>query len=513
MVVLLSPLRSVSTSGEFRFSTQRHAMKLGLLGHLGPLAQATRQELLSRGHQITDSGAECIIFFPGSLPGPANDLESVVQKGGFRRLVLRSSAYAYGSNAKNPGFMTEDRVSLLPRDAPEQSWLAAERIAFTFPNSAALRFSNVLAAQEGDEAVKQLTSRVSTPPAGRNPNVQFITVKDGARALAAAAESDATGLFNVTGDGALPFKEAQRASGALRMPLPSFVSHLAGKRQIDQLEYNWTVSGERAARDLGFTPKTSSLAALREFLGGLSHGRPQRLRESYDPWGLDVDYIRAWNGWFTFLGKVYWRIELEGMENIPDRGRALFVSNHRGFMPLDAVMHLFLILKHRRRITRFLIIHSLLKLPYLCNFLTKLGGVIASQENAARLFADENVVGIFPEGIRGSFTPYKSTYRLRDFAKSAFVRIAIENQAPIIPAAVIGHAEIFPIIGRINWSYLTREYGWPYLPIAPLFPLAPVPIPSKWHIRVLEPVSLRDSALRTRRIRTWSGSSADIYSN
>jgi 1-acyl-sn-glycerol-3-phosphate acyltransferase len=160
-------------------------------------------------------------------------------------------------------------------------------------------------------------------------------------------------------------------------------------------------------------------------------------------------------------------------------------------MPLDAVMHLSLILKHRGRIPRFLIIHTLLRPPFLGNFLTKLGGVIASQENAARLFAAENLVGLFPEGIRGAFSPYKRAYQLRDFSKSGFARMAIENQAPVIPAAVVGHAEIFPILGRVDWSYVTREWGWPYLPIAPMFPLAPVPLPSKWHVRVLPPVPLQ----------------------
>jgi hypothetical protein len=60
----------------------------------------------------------------------------------------------------------------------------------------------------------------------------------------------------------------------------------------------------------------------------------------------------------------------------------------------------------------------------------------------------------------------------------------------VIPAAVVGHAEIFPIIGRIDSSWVVKELGWPYLPIAPMFPLAPVPLPSKWHVRVLKPVPL-----------------------
>jgi 1-acyl-sn-glycerol-3-phosphate acyltransferase len=230
---------------------------------------------------------------------------------------------------------------------------------------------------------------------------------------------------------------------------------------------------------------------LAEFLRNKKGGRPDLLAPRYDDYGLDVDYIRAWGGWFSFLRNVYWRIEHEGMENIPQTGAAMFVSNHRGFMPLDAVMHLSLIMTHRGRIPRFLIIPLLLRTPYMCNFLTKLGGVIASQENAARLFAAGELVGIFPEGIRGTFSPYKTTYKLRDFSRSQFAKIAIENQVPIVPCAVIGHAEIFPIIGRIDSSFVVKEIGWPYLPIAPMFPLAPIPFPSKWHVRLLEPVGMQ----------------------
>jgi len=190
------------------------------------------------------------------------------------------------------------------------------------------------------------------------------------------------------------------------------------------------------------------------------------------------------------------------------------VASHRGFMPLDAVMHLSLVFTHRGRVIRFLIIPSLLRIPFLCNFLTKVGGVIASRENAARLFARENLVGIFPEGIRGTFTPYRTAYQLGNFSKSAFVTMAIENQAPIIPVAVVGHAEIFPILARIDWHFAMRKLGWPYFPIAPMFPLAPVPIPSKWHVRVLPPISLQglkpEDAENATLVRDYSRYVRDI---
>lgn len=457
-------------------------MRITIAGRDGPVARETRRLLADRGHELCDGG-ECAIFFPGEEA----DLEELISRGGYARLVLRSHAYAYGSNTKNPGLMTEERVSLLPANAPEQRWLRLEATAAMHRNRAVVRLTNVLAREEGDPIVRKLASAAAAAPAGHDPSVQFLSVQDAAGALVAAAESTATGLFNAAGEGAIPLKKAFRAAGTRRIPvLKPFLDSSA-----EQLQYNWTICSERALRELGWQPGKSTIAALADFTASKPRRNPALLEKPYDDWGLDADYIRAWGAWFWFLRKVYWRIDHEGMENVPAQGRALFISNHRGFMPLDAVMHLSLILTHRNRIPRFLIINTLLRIPFLCNFLTKLGGVIASQENAARLFAGENLVGIFPEGIRGSFQPYRQTYKLRDFSKSGFAKMAIEHRAPIVPAAVIGHAEIFPIVGRIDSSFVSRELGWPYLPIAPMFPLAPIPIPSKWHVRVLPPVPLQ----------------------
>lgn len=459
-------------------------MTIAVCGFDGPVARAVKDELMRRGHTVASSAddprAEAAIWFPGNL----SELEKIAATTTVRRLVIRSHAYAYGSHAKNPGLMDESRISLLPPADPAQRWLSAEAIAARHANWAAIRLTNVLAPEEGDLIVRKLASGTATRVAGRDPNLQFISVQDAAQALVAAVESNATGIFNVAGEGAIPLKKALRAAGTRQFGVPP-------GRKLAELVYNWTVSGERAARELGFRPSQSTLQALTDFLAIKPGAHPEQLAKSHDDWGLDVDYIRAWGWWFAFLRNIYWRIESEGMENIPATGKGLYVSNHRGFMPLDAVMHLSLTFTHRRRVPRFLIIHSLLRTPFLSNFLTKLGGVVASQENAARLFEQGELVGIFPEGIRGTFLPYKSTYKLRDFTRSGFARMAVENQAPVIPSAVIGHAEIFPIIGRIDSGWVVKELGWPYLPIAPMFPLAPIPIPSKWHVRVLEPVPLQ----------------------
>jgi 1-acyl-sn-glycerol-3-phosphate acyltransferase len=206
---------------------------------------------------------------------------------------------------------------------------------------------------------------------------------------------------------------------------------------------------------------------------------------------MDPAYIaRYGRHLFRFLHDVWWRIEVRGLEHVPREGRAVLTGVHRGFMPYDGVMALHLLVRETGRYPRFLLHPSLLKFPFLFDFMTRLGGVPACRENSDRILAAEGMVGIFPEGIRGAFTPYRRAYRLGKFGRDEYVKMALRNRAPIVPFVTVGSAEIFPILARIDWGWWKRLTEWPYLPIAPPFPLLPVPLPSKWHTRFLEPLDV-----------------------
>src|ERR1017187_4725079 len=171
-------------------------MKIAVCGFDGPVSRAVSAELTRRGHTVIASGmdpqTEAVVWFPGD---PA-ELEKIAARTDLSRLVVRSHAYAYGSNPKNPGVMTESRISLLPASDPAQRWIRTEEVAARHPRSAAVRLTNVLAEGEGDLVVRKLLSSTATRVAGRDPNMQFISLHDAAAALVAAVESNSTGVFN-----------------------------------------------------------------------------------------------------------------------------------------------------------------------------------------------------------------------------------------------------------------------------------------------------------------------------
>jgi 1-acyl-sn-glycerol-3-phosphate acyltransferase len=202
---------------------------------------------------------------------------------------------------------------------------------------------------------------------------------------------------------------------------------------------------------------------------------------------MDPDYIRRYcRHLFNFLHNYYWRVEIDGLEHVPSQGRGVLTGVHRGFMPFDGTMALYALVTRANRFPRFLIHPSLTKFPFLADFMAKLGGIMACQENGDYILQQDELLGVFPEGIRGAFTMYERAYTLGKFGRDEFVRFALRNRAPLLPFVTVGSAEIYPILGRIDWRWFKRYTEWPFFPVVP----APFPLPSKWHTRFLAPMHI-----------------------
>ena len=192
------------------------------------------------------------------------------------------------------------------------------------------------------------------------------------------------------------------------------------------------------------------------------------------------------------LYRQWFRVRMRGLDRVPARGPALIVANHSGVLPLDAIMlQAGVYADHpAHRNVRLLGADLVYEVPGLAGLARRSGHTRADPEGAERLLEAGELVGVFPEGFKGTGKPFSERYRLQRFGRGGFARTAIGAGVPIIPCAIVGAEEIYPMIG--NSRRAARLLGLPYFPLTPLFPwlgpLGAVPLPSNWIIEFCDPV-------------------------
>ena len=499
-------------------SGDRIAERLLALLQQSPSVGACRIELVRPDAGLFDRGsADTAIYFPllteGKRQRPdlaeANEVLAECARANVAKVVVISSAMVYGPKPQNPGFISESRPhSQNGRDwygemnSIAGAWIALEALAaehLDWDGGKALtllRPTPVLRRCGADYFSRLFSGRLAVTLPGHDPSLQLLDPVDLARAICCAVEGNSSGIYNVAADGVIPLRAALRLGGGRRVPLARWLQRLVrsplAADQLEYVRYSWTVSNARIRDELGFAPARTTTEALLDFLGDRVP-ETRRAAEAFDAFGMDRDYIAAHGRTlFRFLQRYYWRIEVRGLEHVPRRGRAVLAGTHRGFMPWDAVMTFHLVVQGTARYPRFLIHPTLVKFPFQFNFMTKLGGIIASRGNADRVLGEDELLGFYPEGIHGAFTFYREAYGLGKFGRNEFVRAALRNGAPIVPFVTVGSPEIFPIVGKINWHWWKRLTQWPFFPLAPPFPLLPLPLLSKWHTQFLEPLHLAE---------------------
>ncbi|HET9873631.1 MAG TPA: lysophospholipid acyltransferase family protein [Propionibacteriaceae bacterium] len=207
---------------------------------------------------------------------------------------------------------------------------------------------------------------------------------------------------------------------------------------------------------------------------------------SIDDFGFDPEFTtKVFLPLLRPLVQNWFRVEVRGLENIPESGAALLVCNHAGTFPLDGMVLHSVVHDELARHVRMLGADLIFATPYAHDLARKTGVTLACQEDAERLLESEQLVAVFPEGFKGLGKPYADRYKLQRFGRGGFVSAAVRAQVPIIPVAIVGSEEIYPMMSGA--PALARALGLPYFPITPLFPwlgaLGMIPLPSKWVIQ------------------------------
>jgi nucleoside-diphosphate-sugar epimerase/1-acyl-sn-glycerol-3-phosphate acyltransferase len=444
----------------------------------------------------------------------------------LRRVVLKSTTAVYGAAPSDPAMWTESMQHDAPHSGFGKDSIQVEDYVRSFDRRrpdvtvTILRLAN----QVGPTVSNPLTRYFELPTCptvlGFDPRLQFLHETDTERVLEIAVLGPPVeGTFNVAGDGVVLLSQAIRIAGKPPLPIPEPLVSVAAellRRTIDFspeqarfLQFGRVADTSAARQRLGFTPKWSSLEAFRDFAGSRLGDREEdvaelrefgdfvgrRLAGDYqvDEFGHDpdlVDHVLA-----PLLRPLYqrwWRVRTVGLENLPSSGPALVVGNHAGALPFDAMMVALAIHDEHpaHRTLRMLAADLAFTLPLVAPLARKSGNTLACEEDAERLLRAGEVVGVWPEGYKGLGKPFRDRYKLQRFGRGGFVELALRTGTPIVPVAVVGSEEIYPMVG--NLRRIGRLLGLPYLPVTPTFPLlgplGAIPLPSRWLIEFCEPI-------------------------
>jgi UDP-glucose 4-epimerase len=223
-------------------------------------------------HEINVIGTMNLLAAAGAADSPV------------RHIVVKSSTLVYGSAASDPNTFTEDTPRTSPvKNAVERALIEAEGFVRDFSEDnpgtkvTVLRFANVLGNHLSTPISRNLSRLVCPAIFGFDPLLQFVEEDDVVRALVHVTMGGIPGLYNVAGEGRLPWSEVAGICGTRLVPVsPYSLLNIRPMARLfdlppeleDLLRYGRGVDTRRLAAT-GFTYNTTSAGAVRTFIRAL----------------------------------------------------------------------------------------------------------------------------------------------------------------------------------------------------------------------------------------------------
>lgn len=208
----------------------------------------------------------------------------------------------------------------------------------------------------------------------------------------------------------------------------------------------------------------------------------------FDAFGLQPAYLARTVELARPIYDRYFRVDSDGIENIPASGPTIIIANHGGVLPVDAAMLCMDVLLRTEppRIPRAIGDHFITRLPLVSSFFARLGVVSGTRNNVRRLLERGELLSLWPEGVMGPGKAFSHRYTI-DTWRVGFAELAMRHRAAIVPASIIGSEESWPLLAKLAHVH---PFGAPYLPI----PATPLPLPVHYHVRYGTPMMLDGDA-------------------
>jgi 1-acyl-sn-glycerol-3-phosphate acyltransferase len=248
-------------------------------------------------------------------------------------------------------------------------------------------------------------------------------------------------------------------------------------------------------------PRGSLLARA---LRGLAEQAQRRIpRADLDE--RDPDYIRERLPLMWLFASIWFRGEVRGLGNVPDSGPVLLVGNHSGgnMTPDTTVFTLAFNTYFGVERAFYQLAHNLvLSMPGLGS-LRKFGTVAASPSNARKALESGAALLVYPGGDYEVHRPSWERNQVNFARRKGFIRLALDQNVPIVPVVSIGGQETALFLSRgerlARLLALDRLFRLKVLPISVAVPwglnvgdmLGHVPLPAKITIETLPAIDLR----------------------
>jgi len=289
-----SVVRGLAAAGHDVVSADLRAPELGVHGATHVIADVTSRDNVFTTVEQTQPEVVvhlAAIVTPGrksnreqeyavDVEGSRNVFDACVAHG-VRRVVVSSSGAAYGYHPDNPAWITEDQpvrgneeFAYSHHKRLVEGMLATLRTEHPELQQVVLRIGTIL----GERVDNQITALFQRPRLlkikGSESPFVFIWDTDVVAIMERAVTGEATGIFNVAGDGALTVDEIARRLGkpVLTVPEPLLRAGLAvGKRlgltvygpeQTRFLQHRPVLANDRLKDVFGYVPSKTSAEAF-----------------------------------------------------------------------------------------------------------------------------------------------------------------------------------------------------------------------------------------------------------
>lgn len=227
-------------------------------------------------------------------------------------------------------------------------------------------------------------------------------------------------------------------------------------------------------------------------------------------WSLrerDPETIRRLMPLWEWFYRYYFRVETQGWERLPE-GRVLIVGSHNGGLSSpDMIMMIYDWFRHQgyeRRV--YGLMHpTVWKISRpLAELAVKVGAVQAHPRMALAALQSGASVLVYPGGAQDVFRPFSERHRIHFAGRKGFIKLALRENVPIVPALSLGAHETLYILGDCyEQMKQLHDWGLPWLfnidPVVfPVYlglpwglalgPLPHLPLPLKMRTYVGEPI-------------------------